>query len=135
MNKLIRVIKEWDTVNFILQTEGNEGFWIWQVSKAEITKYHGTLTEFVNDEANEATGTSEGSFDTIEEAIQGLQINASHRNLYTFFDEEQIDFPENDGDHILINGRKYKIYISLSNRVSDTECCRVRVDGKYYYFG
>ena len=38
---------------------------------------------------------------------------------------------------VLIDGKWVtKIYeINLSQNIPDSECCRVRIDGKYYYFG
>ena len=36
---------------------------------------------------------------------------------------------------MIINGKPRPWYMSLSPRVSDSECCRVKIGGKWYYFG
>lgn len=54
------------------------------------------------------------------------------RYLIDYFPNYSFD---ESGDYLIVNNRKYTIYITLNERVSDSECCRVRIKGKYYYFG
>jgi hypothetical protein len=67
-------------INFIIKTDNQDGFWLWQVDHHDILKYFGLpadyigiITEdefarFINDNENEHLGTSSGMFDTIKEA-------------------------------------------------------------------
>ena len=40
-----------------------------------------------------------------------------------------------DAESVIINGTQYPYETTLSNSVSDSQCMRVEIDGKYYYFG
>lgn len=42
--------------------------------------------------------------------------------------------PGDDGE-IIIDGKLYQYEINLSQSVPDDRCCRVFIDGKYFYFG
>lgn len=80
MNEIIRIITIDGITNFILKTDNQDGFWLWQVNNADMLKYFGLPTDyvgtiskddfnrFVNDSENDSIGTSSGTFDTIEEA-------------------------------------------------------------------
>lgn len=57
------------------------------------------------------------------------------RMLYDYYPNARYDFDENDNDVIIVNDRKYTVYMTLSPKVKDSECMRVRINGKYYYFG
>ena len=59
------------------------------------------------------------------------------RYLYDYYTiaETDIEYTEDGESVMVINGRKHKIYMTMSMRVPDSECCRVRIKGKWYYFG
>jgi hypothetical protein len=40
-----------------------------------------------------------------------------------------------DCDGIIHDGKKYQYEITLSDAYEDDKCCRVNIDGVYYYFG
>lgn len=80
MNEIIRVITIDGITNFILKTENEDGFWLWQVDNADILHYFGLnpdyvgtistddFNRFVNDIENATIGTSSGTFETIADA-------------------------------------------------------------------
>lgn len=68
MNTILDITESETTTIFFLQTEGETDVWYWQVDTADIQKYNGTLTEFVNDYANATLGCSVGGFNTLEDA-------------------------------------------------------------------
>ena len=46
------------------------------------------------------------------------------------------DYDYGDEDNtIIINGKTYQYEMTLSMKVPDEKCCRVFVEGNYYYFG
>ena len=47
---------------------------------------------------------------------------------------ESWESSDNDG-MIIVDGVEYPYEITLSMEVSDEQCCRVKINGKYYYFG
>ena len=50
--------------------------------------------------------------------------------------EDYYSYDLGDGDgKIIINGKTYIYEMTLSMKVPDSKCCRVFIDGKYYYFG
>lgn len=55
--------------------------------------------------------------------------------LLDYFDD--YDFPDDDedGDKIIVDGKEYTYQMTLSMEYADDECCRVLIDGEYYYFG
>lgn len=46
-----------------------------------------------------------------------------------------IIYPTHEDKMNFTNGKSYRYSMSLSPNVSDSECCKVKIDGKYYYFG
>ena len=36
---------------------------------------------------------------------------------------------------IIVNGKPRPWYITMSDRVPDAESCKVKIEGKWYYFG
>lgn len=46
-----------------------------------------------------------------------------------------IEPSENCDDWIVHNGKEYQYEITLSDIYPDNKCCRVKIDGIYYYFG
>ena len=49
-------------------------------------------------------------------------------------DYYQYELGENEGE-IIIDGKSYEYEMTLNPKVPDDGCCRVLVDGSYYYFG
>lgn len=45
---------------------------------------------------------------------------------YELSDEEGI---------IIVNGKPYEYEMTMSTEIPDDKCCRVFIDGKFYYFG
>lgn len=78
MNNVIKVISKNGAYIFIIQTDGEEGFWCWEVSEGVWLNYWGspvdrtpkTCEQFANDLDNGDKGTSWGSYDTIEEILK-----------------------------------------------------------------
>lgn len=40
-----------------------------------------------------------------------------------------------DDMHIMVNGQIYEYEMTLASDYDDEHCCRVMIDGQYYYFG
>lgn len=80
VNKVYKIITETYEYVFIMQTEGDDDYWYWAVSRADVTSYFakkGILLlsldkekaeQFVNDDVNEFLGCSVASFNSVEEA-------------------------------------------------------------------
>lgn len=45
------------------------------------------------------------------------------------------NFEFEDDDHLRINGKVYAYSITLNPDIPDDRCCRVQIEGQYYYFG
>ena len=80
MNFLIKVIRTAGAINFIIRTEDECDYWVWQVSDADWFDYFGDdqITEdraatFINDADNDTLGCSGGSYDTVEDAVADLE--------------------------------------------------------------
>lgn len=79
-NKVQKVITEGNTTIFIIKTEGEEGFWWWQVDNHYINQFlnkHkiGSLTEqmaneFCNSEDYTDVGCSCGDYKTVEDILK-----------------------------------------------------------------
>lgn len=62
-----------------------------------------------------------------------INENPNLRMLDDYFPDW--DYSEKDG-FIIINGREYEYQINLSDKIADSQCCRVRIGRKgYFYFG
>lgn len=48
---------------------------------------------------------------------------------------QKVTYSEDDEDCIVHNGKLYKYSITMSPYFTDDRCCRVNIDGIYYYFG
>lgn len=56
--------------------------------------------------------------------------------LYKEFDKKDIDTqPDGHDFKIRVKGRLYTVYMTLSSRIPDDECMKVRIKGTWYYFG
>lgn len=96
MNRVIKLIRTDYSIIFILQTEGDDDFWWWEVSKEDFRNYWKNLytgsrawgvygatyntnqkqaEQFANDIENSDKGTSCSSFSTVEDALRDLGIN------------------------------------------------------------
>lgn len=40
-----------------------------------------------------------------------------------------------DNDTVIVNGIEHQYQITMSLDFDDEHCCRVQIDGDYYYFG
>jgi len=76
MNNIIKIFRTAGAINFVIQTEGESDFWVWQISAWDWFEYFGNdeVTEdrankFINDEDNATLGCSSASYDTIEDAV------------------------------------------------------------------
>lgn len=93
INQVKKVVYDGSTVNFIIQTQGDNDFWYWQVCRTDIVDYfnrknqpaaifqlaHDMLAiasceEFCNDIENDLLGVSCSSFETIEDALKDLGV-------------------------------------------------------------
>ena len=54
------------------------------------------------------------------------------KSLYDYYPEFDIN---PDDSIITINGNEYPYEMTLSLDYDDAHCCRVMIDGVYYYFG
>ena len=63
-----------------------------------------------------------------------INENPDLKMLYDFYDILDVDYDES-GDYLIIAGEKYEIEINLSDKVADSQSCRVNIGGEYYYFG
>lgn len=52
------------------------------------------------------------------------------RELVEYFGEYDIQ-----DEKVIVNGKAYEYEMNLSQAVPDHKCCRVLIDGNYYYFG
>ena len=95
INKVHKIITDnkSDTTTFIIQTDGDQDFWYWQVDNTDIREYfkaHNTGTNlvialnghitptaadiFANDIDNTDKGTSCAGYETIDEILREFQI-------------------------------------------------------------
>lgn len=51
------------------------------------------------------------------------------------FDTENFEEYDEDDFSIAIDGKYYRYEMNLSSEYNDDECCRVEINGEYYYFG
>ena len=85
MNEVKKIVYNGNAIYFILQTEGDQDFWWWEVSRNDVRNYFSNnavayleLTsnklskahaeQFCNDADNDTLGCSCASFETAEEA-------------------------------------------------------------------
>lgn len=62
-----------------------------------------------------------------------IEIEPEERkSLYDLTDN--LKYSDRDG-YILVDGKPYQYEMTLSQKYNDDECCRVKIDGEYYYFG
>ena len=72
MNKVIKVLKTNGAVAIIIQTEGDEDFWVWEVDESDIAESGLTIEEFANSEDYSDCGCSSSGYDTVDEVIADL---------------------------------------------------------------
>ena len=46
-----------------------------------------------------------------------------------------VEYSENCDEWIVHDGKEYEYEMTLSPAYPDDKCCRVNIDGTYYYFG
>ena len=57
------------------------------------------------------------------------------RLLADYYEYELADDDLYDEGTVIVNGKPYVYEMTLSMKVPDEKCCRVFVEGNYYYFG
>ena len=81
MNKVHKVVIKYGNYYMIIQTEGEEDFWVWQIQKEEFNRWSKSdmavpstenLELFANDPYNDTIGTSWSSFKTIGDAEKSI---------------------------------------------------------------
>ena len=60
----------------------------------------------------------------------------THKALYDYFKDAKTIFKDDDENYYIeVNGKEYISEMTLSERVPDDMCCRVKIGRTYYYFG
>lgn len=67
-------------------------------------------------------------------ACDGLDCDDAPCGFRELEDYFKYEVGDDDGE-IIINGKSYKYELTLNPCVPDHKCCRVFVEGNYYYFG
>jgi hypothetical protein len=100
------------------------------------------LISWLSDVINDIDSNDDA--DEVMEIIAAVKEYAEKRNRKE--PEKMNDFRElydldphfnilDDDGHIMVNGQVYTYEMTLSSEIDDEHCCRVMIDGEYYYFG
>lgn len=72
MNEVIKVLKTNGAIAIIIQTEGDDDFWVWEVDESDFVESGLTIEEFANSEDYSGCGASSSGYDTVDEAIADI---------------------------------------------------------------
>jgi len=67
-------------------------------------------------------------------ACDGLDCEDAPCDLRLLSDYYEYSLSDEDGI-IIVNGKPYEYEMTMSTKVPDSKCCRVLIDGNFYYFG
>lgn len=61
-------------------------------------------------------------------------FNYNLRMLEDYFPDYKREWDDDGETWIIVNGKRYLSQFNLSDKVDDTQCRRVRINRKFYYF-
>lgn len=67
-------------------------------------------------------------------SCDGLDCEDAPCGFRLLTDYYDYDLTDEDGI-VVVNGKSYVYEMTMSMKVPDEKCCRVLIDGNYYYFG